>query len=145
MWTLGLGWAPSATQGCECDPGLHMMGFLKSPVVLSGRKKQCCSPPPPPQSQTKLGNLGLVHLSPKAVACVLPPPSSIPLLLPLQILCSLVAKLISNSCAHTFPDQTQRNAKESPSPESAAILGLCCWVGVNEKYTIQWNLCPIFS
>ena len=65
--------------------------------------------------------------------CSLHPPSSIPLLLPLQIPCSLVAKLISNSCAPTFPDQTQRNAKESPSPESAAIMGLCYWVGVNEN------------
>ena len=61
------------------------------------------------------------------------PPSSIPLLLPLQIPCSLVAKLISNSCAPTFPEQTQRNAKESPSPESAAMLGLSYWVGVNEN------------
>ena len=61
------------------------------------------------------------------------PPSSIQLLLPLQIPCSLVAKLISNSCAPTFPDQTQRNAKESPSPESAAMLGLCYLVGVNEN------------
>ena len=60
-------------------------------------------------------------------------PYSIPLLPPLQIPCSLVAKLISNSCAPTFPDQTQRNAKETPSPESAAMLGLCYWVGVNEN------------
>ena len=77
--------------------------------------------------------MGALIPSPKAVACVLPPPSSIPLLLPLQVPCSLVAKLISNSCAPTFPDQTQRNAKESPSPKSAAMLGLCFWVGVNEN------------
>ena len=25
----------------------------------------------------------------------------------------------------------------SPSPESAAMLGIFYWVGVNEKYTIQ--------
>ena len=65
--------------------------------------------------------------------CAPSPPSSIPLLLPLLIPCSLVAKLISDSCAPTFPDQTQRNAKESPSPESAAMLGLCYLFGVNEN------------
>ena len=57
-WTLGLGWAHT---GLRVWPGLANNGILKSPVVWSGREKHCCFPF---QSQTKLGNLGWVHLSP---------------------------------------------------------------------------------
>ena len=105
----------------------------------------------PSQSQTKLGNSGLVGAlipSPKAVGleCVPPPPppSSIPLLLPLQIPCSLVvAKLISNSCD---PPPPQSRLREITEPKS---LGCCrAWpmlLGWGElKSTNTGELMPIF-
>ena len=121
MWTLGLGWAHT---GLRVWPGLANDGILKSPVVESGRKKHCCFSS---QSQTKLGNLGWVHLSPVPRlwhVCSLPP-SSIPLLLPLQIPCSLVAKLISNSCAPPSPTRLREMQKRAPVPSL-----LPCWVYV---------------
>ena len=61
--------------------------------------------------------------------------SSIPLMFPLQIPCSLVDAelIISNSCATPLPDQTERNLKESPRllPRWAYVIGL----GMNEKDT----------
>ena len=98
---------------CNSGPWYHKTckwWDFKSPVVWS-RLRPLTVP-----SKTRKFGVGALIPSPKAVGLerVSPSPSSIPLLLPLQIPCSLVAaKLISNSCAppptHTFPDQTQRN------------------------------------
>ena len=60
------------------------------------------------------------------------PPPSIPLLLPLQIPCSLViAKLITPPP----PSLTRLREikKRAPVPGATAMLGLCYWVGVNKK------------
>ena len=118
---------------------------LLSPVVWSRRIKHFCTPS---QSKTKKSEIwgGWGHLSQGCGAgvCAPPPPSSILLMLPLQIPCSLVvAKLMSNSCAPS-PDQIQRNLKESPVPRMLPHWGLCHWVGVNEKVQNTGILCPIF-
>ena len=70
-------------------------------------------PPPNPKQKTRKFVVGALIPSPKAVGLECVPPSSILLMLPLQIPCSLVvAKLMSDSCAPPPPpstDQTQRN------------------------------------
>ena len=90
-------------------------------------------PPPSPKQNMKFGVGGGTYPQSQgcgAGVCAPPTPSSIPVLPPLQIPCSLVvAKLISNSCAPPPPLLTRlmRNEKGSPSPKAAAVLGLCYW------------------
>ena len=92
------------------------------------------------------GGGGALIPSPKAVGLesVPPPPpqSSIPLMLPLQISCSIVvAKLISNSCAPPpLPPSTRlREVKRAPVrrllPRWAYVIGL----GMK-----KYKICPFF-
>ena len=65
-------------------------------------------------------------------------------MLPLQIPCSLDdAKLIINSCA-PLPDQTQEKLKREPQSLGSVALGLCYWVGVNEKVQNTGEPMPSF-
>ena len=91
---------------------------FKSPVIWSRRIKHFCAPSLSQRKNSEIWG-GWGHLS------------SIPLMLPLQIPCTLVdAELISNSCA-PLPDQIQRNLKESPRllPRWAYVI----WLGWMKK------------
>ena len=93
--------------------------------------------------------MGGGHLSPVPRLwgwSVCPPPlASIPLLLPLQIPCSLVVtKLISNSCA-PLPRPDSEKLKREPQSIGCCHAGpmLLGW-GWMKKYKIQGNLYPFF-
>ena len=107
--------AVSEFQTCKwCD--------FKFPVVwsMSSRRiKHVCAPS---QFQTKNSEIWggwRGHLSPvpRLWGWSVCPPSSIPLILPLQIPCSLVVtKLIRNSCAPPLPRQDSEKLKRVPVP-----------------------------
>ena len=89
--------------------------------MVAEDKMLLCPLPVPPK---KLGNLGWGgHLS------------SIPLMLPLQIPCSLVyAKLISNSCAPSpLPRPESEKLKREPQSLGCCRAGPVIGLGVNEK------------
>ena len=81
------------TQGCECDPGLQMMGFQISCSLFAEDKELLCLLSVPNIIQ-KFG-VGALIPSLKAVRLECVPPSAILLWVPLQIPCSLATKLIS--------------------------------------------------
>ena len=106
---------------------------FKSPVVWSRRIKRFCAPSQSPQKNSEIWGEG-GHLS------------SIPLMLPLQIPCSLVyAKIISNSCAPLPPSPTRVREikKRAPVPRLLPCWAYVIGLGVNEK--VQASLCPFFS
>ena len=107
------------TWACKCQ--------ISCSLVAEDKTFLC----PLPIPNKKLGNLGweggALIASSKAVGLECVPPSSILLMLPLQIPCSLVvAKLMSNSCA-PLPPTRLREIKESPSQEPQSLE--CCHTG----------------
>ena len=113
-------------------------------MVSEDKTLQC-----PLQVQNKLDSeyWGWGHLSPVprlwGLSLCPPPQSSIPLLLPLQIPCSLVAKLISISCA-PLPRPDPEKLKREP-----LSMGYCLWayvIGlvVNEKIQNTGESIPFF-
>ena len=107
------------------DNGLPTI-LLKEKVIscslVTEDKAHLCTLPVPNKSR-KFGVEGGTYPQYhgcRAGVCAPPPPSPIPLLLPLQIPCSLVVtKLIGNSCAPS-PNQTQEKLKREPQS-----LGCC--------------------
>ena len=110
--------AVSVTQACK------YFKISCSPVVED--KTLLCPLPIPTKN---LGWVGALIPSPKAVGLECLPPSSILLMLPLQIPCSLeVAKLMSNSCP-PLPLPDSEIKKRAPVPRLLPRWGLCYWVG----------------
>ena len=131
-----------AQTGLWVWPGLLNVKSPQSCSLVAEDKTLLC---PLPIQNKKIGNLGWVGaLIPRLWGRSVCLPSSILLMLPLQIPCSLVvAKLMSNSCA-PLPRPDSEKLKESPVPRMLPHWGLCYWVGVNEKVQNTGILCPIF-
>ena len=94
-------------------------------------------PLPLPNKTRKFGVGG--HLSPvPRLEYAPPPPSPILLLLPLQIPCSLITKLISNSCAPPPPTRLREIKKRTPVPRLLPCWANVIWLGVNDSGTYSY-------